>query len=143
MRFSEQGIGKDVLVIHKRRISGSWRGKCKIEKKEFAKELRANQTPAEKLLWTRLVNRRLGVRITRQKVILGWIADFYCGVAGLVIELDGSSHDGRDQQDAYRDRVMTSKGLIVMRFTNDRIFNDLDGVVLEIRNQLIALGYKI
>jgi very-short-patch-repair endonuclease len=62
--------------------------KAKLER---AKELRREMTPAEKLLWQEVRANKLGVRFRRQQVIQGFIVDFYCHQAGLVVEVDGMS----------------------------------------------------
>jgi len=63
------------------------------EKLERAKELRRNMTPAEKLLWQEVRAKKLGVRFRRQQIIAGFIVDFYCHRAALVVEVDGDIHD--------------------------------------------------
>jgi very-short-patch-repair endonuclease len=62
------------------------------EKFQKAKELRRDMTSAEKVLWNELRGNKLGVHFRRQQIIAGFIVDFYCHRAGLVIELDGSVH---------------------------------------------------
>jgi very-short-patch-repair endonuclease len=63
------------------------------EKLQRAKELRRDMTPAEKILWQELRANKLGVHFRRQQVIAGFIVDFYCHKAGLVIEVDGDIHN--------------------------------------------------
>ena len=63
------------------------------EKLECAKELRREMTPAEKLLWQEIRANKLGVRFRRQQIIQGFIVDFYCHRAWLVVEVDGDVHD--------------------------------------------------
>ena len=57
-----------------------------------ARELRKNQTPEEKILWQELRGGRPGVHFRRQQIIAGYIADFYCHSAAVLVELDGSGH---------------------------------------------------
>ena len=64
--------------------------KAKLER---AKELRREMTPAEKLLWQQIRAKKLGVRFRHQQVIQGFIVDFYCHRAGLIVEVDGDVHD--------------------------------------------------
>jgi very-short-patch-repair endonuclease len=80
-----------------------------------ARELRREMTPAEKLLWKELRGNKLGVHFRRQQVIAGFIADFYCHKAGLVIELDGGIHEEQEEDDARRDKAFTDLGLRVVR----------------------------
>ena len=61
-----------------------------------------------------------------------FIADFYCAQCRLVIELDGSVHDDRSIEDTDRSRIIESHGCKVIRFTNERVFEDLDSVLAEI-----------
>ena len=83
------------------------------EKLQRAKELRRDMTPAEKILWQELRGNKLGVHFRRQQVIAGFIVDFYCHKADLVIELDGSVHEGDEQKesDVERDKVLSGMGL--------------------------------
>ena len=72
------------------------------EKLERAKELRREMTPAEKLLWQEVRAKKMGVRFRRQQIIQGFIVDFYCHQAGLVVEVDGDIHDLQQEEDARR-----------------------------------------
>ncbi len=92
-------------------------------------------TPAEETLWQALRRNQLGVHFRRQQVIEGFIVDFYCHAAALVIELDGAAHRGPDQKesDAFRDQVLSGKGLRVVRFHNREIEAGLPGVLEQIR----------
>ncbi len=104
------------------------------EKREFARQLRREMTPAERALWAFLRNRKLaGFKFRRQQVIDGFIADFYCAEAGLVIELDGRVHDNQAEYDANRDRVLAERRLTVLRIPNARIETELVRVLTEIK----------
>ena len=87
--------------------------KAKLER---AKELRREMTPAEKLLWREVRANKLGVHFRRQQVIQGFIVDFYCHQAGLVIEVDGDVHDLQKEEDERREKVLSEMGLRVVRF---------------------------
>ena len=98
-----------------------------------AKELRRAMTGAERMLWERLRGNRLhGVHFRRQQVIDGFIADFYCHAAGLVIEVDGGVHVQQTGYDAERDRVLSQHGLRILRISNEEIQTNLDGVLARI-----------
>jgi very-short-patch-repair endonuclease len=100
--------------------------------KTFARELRNNQTEAEKLLWSRLRGKQiLGVTFNRQKPIGRYIVGFYSFAAKLVIELDGSQHFEPDAlaYDFERTKFLESQGLKVIRFDNLQVFNELEGVL--------------
>ena len=68
-------------------------------------------TPAEKILWQELRANKLGVHFRRQQVIAGFIVDFYCHKAGLVIEVDGDIHDLQREEDARWEKVLSEMGL--------------------------------
>lgn len=120
----------------------------RIHYKEFkgisllARDLRNNQTPHEKKLWEVLRRKNLfGYKFLRQHPIFyridkNWIdfyiADFYCARLMLIIELDGSSHEGREEYDQDRDEKLLSKGLAVFRFKNGEL-NDINDIIGEIR----------
>ncbi len=95
-------------------------------------------TPAEKILRQEVRGNKLGVHFRRQQIIAGFIVDFYCHEAGLVIELDGSVHDERKEEDARRDKVLNEMGLRGIRFWNEEVEKNLEGVLKKIRNQIDA-----
>ncbi len=103
------------------------------EKLQRARELRRDMTPAEKILWDELRGNKLGVHFRRQQIIAGFIVDFYCHKAGLVIELDGSIHDGQREEDASRDKVLNEMGLKIVRFRNEDVTRNLLYVLKTIR----------
>jgi very-short-patch-repair endonuclease len=108
--------------------------KCAPEKFQFARTLRKNSTPAEHILWQQVRKKLMGVRVRRQSVILGFIADFYCPKARLVIEVDGSAHD--PVRDAERDAVFNKHGFEVMRFTNIEVVNHTAAVAGLIQSKI-------
>ena len=102
-------------------------------KRGRSRELRRAMTPAERTLWAYLRGHRLGGwKFRRQQVIDGFIADFYCAAAGLVVEVDGSVHDGQAVADAERDGILARRELTVLRVRNERVTGDLPGVLAEI-----------
>jgi len=106
------------------------------EKLERAKELRREMTPAEKLLWKEVRANKLGVHFRRQQVIAGFIVDFYCHQAGLVIEVDGDIHDLQKEEDARREKALSELGLRVVRFGNDEVVRNVSAVVGRIRDSI-------
>ncbi len=101
----------------------------------LAKELRKEQTNAEKSLWKILRNRQLGnLKFYRQKVLGYYIADFYCPELKLVIEVDGDVHALPEQivHDTRRTYWLESEGFRVIRFTNQEVFGNISGVCEEI-----------
>ena len=103
------------------------------EKQALAERIRQEMTPSEKRLWERLrANRLNGLAFRRQQVIGGFIADFYCRAARLVIECDGHVHAAQAEYDRERDRIIEAYNLHVLRFTNDQISHNLTAVLADI-----------
>jgi very-short-patch-repair endonuclease len=101
-----------------------------------AKQLRQTMTRAETLLWRHLKGSRMdGLGFRPQVPIRNYIADFVCFSAKLTIELDGESHDFEERQkaDQRRDAFFASEGFHVLRFTNEQVMSNLEGVVDAIR----------
>jgi type I restriction enzyme, R subunit len=112
---------------------------CYSSLKSFSKELRKNQTEAEKVFWNVIRNRKfLNLKFRRQHQIGFYIADFYCHEWKLVIEIDGGIHEAESNQktDEERDWNLKLKDCKVLRFTNDKVLNDLDTVLKEIGNYI-------
>jgi very-short-patch-repair endonuclease len=103
-------------------------------KKEFARDLRKNATPAERFLWQQL--RLLKSEGRRQVPIDKYIADFACHYPKLVIELDGGQHGDALNYDESRTKTLNSHGFRVQRFWNSEIFESLEGVVDRIRYEV-------
>ena len=102
------------------------------EKLQRAKELRREMTLAEKILWEELRANKLGVHFRRQQVIAGFIVDFYCHKAALVVEVDGDIHDLQQEEDTRREKVLSEMGLTIIRFRNEDLIKDLPNVVEKI-----------
>jgi len=97
---------------------------------ESARKLRQSMTPAERLLWQALrTNQIHGLHFRRQQVVAGFIADFYCHAASLIVEVDGLVHEQQAERDVERDAVLSSMGLRVLRVPNEEVFSDLVGVM--------------
>jgi len=100
---------------------------------KLARELRKQQTPAEKILWAELRNRKLcGVKFFRQHPLIYeedrgkihfFIPDFYSAEQKLVIELDGKIHEYQKYYDQERDLIIKKMGLTVIRFKNEEVRN--------------------
>jgi very-short-patch-repair endonuclease len=86
------------------------------EEQQRIRELRRDMTSAEKILWQELRTNKLGVHFRRQQVIAGFIVDFYCHKADLVVEVDGDIHDLQQEEDALRENALKELGLRVIRF---------------------------
>lgn len=109
------------------------------EKKLFARRLRKNQTYCERRLWSFIRSRRLRVKFRRQAIILGYIVDFFCPQEKLIIEIDGKIHNSpeRKEYDETRTLHLSRKGFKIIRFTNEQVLYDLQGVLTEIRNSIL------
>ncbi len=104
------------------------------EKRELARGMRGSMTDSEAALWKRLRDGALGIHFRRQQIIAGFIADFYCHQAALVVEVDGAIHD--IEYDAERDRIFESLGITVLRFTNAQVLEQIGVVLYQIRQHL-------
>lgn len=99
---------------------------------EFARKLRQDATDPEALLWACLRGRRMNNRkFRRQHPVEPYVLDFYCADLKLAIELDGGQHnttEGR-QHDKAREAFLRSQGIETLRFTNDEMMRNTDGVL--------------
>ena len=98
----------------------------------FARAMRADATKAENLLWQALRGRRLeGLKFKRQAPLDGYILDFVCFEAKLIVEVDGGQHS-ESVRDVVRDRHFEAKGFRTLRVWNDEVERNIDGVCLTI-----------
>jgi very-short-patch-repair endonuclease len=106
------------------------------DKIQRAHELRRKMTPAENALWQELRTNKLGLHFRRQQVIEGFIVDFYCHSAGLIIELDGDIHQEQKEYDDSRDKILENMGLHVLRYSNDDVLFRLPSVLVQLNEIL-------
>jgi very-short-patch-repair endonuclease len=108
---------------------------------ENAKHLRDNQTLSEIKLWKHLNKNQLGYKFRRQHPISEFIADFYCHQLKLVIEVDGEYHLDKEQikLDTSRTNNLKQLGLTVIRFTDDQVFDNIESVIITIKNHILIL----
>jgi len=107
--------------------------KVDAAKVQRAKELRRQMTEEERILWQHLrANRLDGFHFRRQQIIDGFIVDFYCHAAGLVVEVDGGIHQQQAEYDAARDEILSARGLCILRISNEEVKRDLSGVLARI-----------
>ena len=98
-----------------------------------AVSLRQEMTPAEKLLWGRLRDRRLrGLKFRRQHPIGDFVVDFYCAAARLIVEVDGPVHVSQRERDAERQLRLEASGYRLFRCTNEDVEGNVDSVLEEI-----------
>ena len=99
-------------------------------KAQRAWEFRRHPTDAQRILWQSLRAGRLsGFHFRRQQVIDGFIVDFYCHAAGLVVEVDSPSHTDQAEYDMERDRILSARGLHILRLANDEVKHNLTAVL--------------
>lgn len=112
--------------------------------------LKANQqdrkkhtTEAEQVLWEHLKTKQLGLKFRRQHIIDMFIVDFVCLSKRLVIEVDGKYHLQSKQQevDEMRTQILNDLGFKVIRFANEEVIGDVDGVVSQIEEKLKSLPF--
>lgn len=107
--------------------------------KQIARKLRKDMTLAEILLWKEIKGKKvLGCDFHRQKPIDEYVVDFYCPRLKLVLEIDGDSHDEKEELDKIRQEKLESKGLTVLRFWDLDVRANVDGIVEQLREWIVA-----
>jgi very-short-patch-repair endonuclease len=107
--------------------------------KQRRRELRQNQTEAEKAFWAQVRNRQFrGMRFFRQYSIGPYILDFYCPALKLAIELDGGQHtqDERREYDVNRTEYLKVRGIRVVRYWNHDVLRNIDDVVKSLEKEV-------
>ena len=107
-----------------------------FKRKDIRKELRKNQTPQEIILWSKLRDNQTKYKWKRQVSIGPYIADFYCSKKLLAIEIDGSQHLDDKEYDREREKYFLNLGIKTIRFWNNEINTNTEGVMMEIIRQL-------
>ncbi|MFA6100364.1 MAG: endonuclease domain-containing protein [Patescibacteria group bacterium] len=103
--------------------------------KDRRRDLRARSTDAERLLWQKLRGRQVcNLKFFRQFSVGPYILDFYCPEKKIAIELDGSQHTTEQgvAYDVERTAYLTGKDVKVMRFWNNEVLTNVDGVVMKV-----------
>ena len=104
----------------------------------ITRRLRANQTDAETVLWNRVRNRQIdGHKFVRQEPIAGYVCDFVCRERHLVVEVDGGQHN-ESAADVVRDRRLGEEGYRVLRFWNNDVLGNVEGVLITIQSELLG-----
>ena len=110
--------------------------------KQYRRELRRNQTDAERALWARVRNHQFfGMRFFRQYSIGPYILDFYCPTVKLAVELDGGQHNQSDNEkyDAARSEYLKAQGIEVMLFWNNEVLVDIQSVLFKLALKVTPL----
>lgn len=100
----------------------------------LARVNRKNPTKSELLIWNQILkNRKTGYLFLRQKPIGKFIVDFYCSKLLLVIEIDGDSHDRRQNYDKSRDVYFEQRKILTIRYKNEDVLNDLENIEIDLK----------
>jgi len=102
-----------------------------------ARSMRKGQSRAEKAVWDLVRANRLGVKFRRQHPVEGYIADFACIEAMLIVEIDGHSHDDQQEYDAERTRKLEAAGWRVLRVRDEEALSDSGAVARKIQAALL------
>lgn len=124
MSRRDKGVGIMQKIFNSRKI------------KENRQKLRKSATPQEVILWSILKRKQLGYKFRRQYSIGKYIVDFYCPERKLIIELDGWQHKENKQYDHDRSGYFRDLGLSIVRFWNNDVNNNIEGVILRIEECL-------
>ena len=104
--------------------------------KAFARQLRKNSTLSEVLLWQRIKQKAYGVQFHRQVPLLEYIVGFYCHELKLAIEIDGDSHNFKDDYDIKRQKELESYGITFLKFTDLDIKKSMFSMLLSIEQTI-------
>lgn len=103
--------------------------------KQYARELRKAGNLSEVLFWQQVHKGKfMGYDFDRQKIIGNYIVDFYCSNCQVIVEIDGSSHDNKQEYDAKRDAYLISLGLEVIHITTRDVLDNLEDTMEWLRS---------
>jgi len=110
--------------------------------KELQQERKKNTTEAERVMWESLRGKKIGFKFRRQHIIDEFIVDFVCIEKNLVIEVDGEYHNSSEQKNAdeLRTKILNELGFKVIRFKNEEVIGNIDGVLKKISAILASLS---
>jgi len=132
-------------------MAASTNARLRALAKDVCRMLRRSPTPAERLLWEALRDRRFhGLKVYRQYALfVDWheaetffVADFFCFEARLVIEVDGKIHDYRTDHDQLRTFIINQLGIRVLRVRNEEVEDDLEGVLRRLEGAVGSAGER-
>jgi len=109
--------------------------------KKLARELRNNCTLSEVLLWQQLKGKQImGYDFHRQKPIDEYVVDFFCSKLNLIIEIDGDSHNEKDEEDQKRQERLEPLGFNFLRFLDSDVKQNMEGVLLTVKRWINRYG---
>jgi very-short-patch-repair endonuclease len=105
----------------------------------LAREMRKNPTESERILWEALKKINFfGFHLRRQAPFGRYVFDFYCAKKKLAFEIDGTSHDDKKEYDDNRDADAAAAAITTIRFSEENVINDINGVLLQIKDALCS-----
>ena len=110
--------------------------------KSFRRDLRKNQTFAEQKFWLQIKSRRFhNLKFKIQHGIGPFIVDFFCSEKKLVLEVDGHIHALPEEisKDILREKYLQNLGLTILRYSNDDVLNNFEGVLLDLEKKILSL----
>jgi very-short-patch-repair endonuclease len=112
----------------------------RTHKQALAEHLLENATWPERILWSRLRQKQIGYSFQRQAIVMGYIVDFWCPAARVVVELDGSVHERPDvaETDKQKDFVFAKCDIACLRFPNKDVYRGMSAVLIRIWEQCSA-----
>ena len=129
-------MGRGLCALERSDLGAKGEG---MKRTEIARRLRREMTDAERKLWSRLRGGQVrGLKFRRQMPLGGFIADFACVAARVVIEVDGGQHAEQVESDRLRSEAIEGAGYIVVRFWNDDVLTRIDDVMDEIDGLIAA-----
>jgi very-short-patch-repair endonuclease len=143
IRYKERVRDRVACPVPSSPLVGEGWGERKIEEMNsyitgIAKTLRKNNTDVERLLWEHLKARQLeGVKFRPQQPIGRYIVDFVSFEKNVVIEIDGGQHSVGKDRDEERDNWLGVQGFKVLRFWNNEIIQNIEGVLEVIRDHCL------
>ncbi len=112
--------------------------------KQRAREMRNNSTKGEIKFWCELLRKKqTGYKFYRQKIINHFIVDFYCAKLKIVIEIDGTSHEGKEEYDKRRESVLESLELKVIRYNDLQVLNNFNLVEQDFKKQINSREFEL
>lgn len=105
--------------------------------KDRARGMRNNSTKGEIKFWCELLRKRQsGYQFYRQKILNHYIVDFYCAKLKLVVEIDGTSHDDKQEYDEHRDNILESYGLKILHYNDLKVLNNFHLIEKDFNEQI-------